>query len=263
MILSNVCSIVCLQEQGVYWASLFGIIIWLIWKNKNLFIFQNITWTAFDIIKASESWARQFEASQNASKLFLQTHISKDNDETWVHLFIDGAMERDTEKAATGGIIGDMDGNWLLSFNHYLGNCTPFEAELWGIMDEIFIMLKNGYKRATIQTNNLEVAQILTGKTMEDTCITILRRTQKIMSFDGQWQIRYIPREKNLVTDRLAKLCLLWKSTLQTFDKPPKEMLETLQHDLDCTFDDILIWCNWLFLLKNKKIYKHKVNEKL
>ncbi|KAK5793696.1 hypothetical protein PVK06_034849 [Gossypium arboreum] len=51
-------------------------------------------------------------------------------------------MERDTGKATAGDVVRDMNGNWILGFNHYLGNCTPFELELWGVLDEILIMLK-------------------------------------------------------------------------------------------------------------------------
>ncbi|MBA0559052.1 hypothetical protein Golob_016034 [Gossypium lobatum] len=45
---------------GIDWPCLFGIIVWHIWKNQNLFIFQGITWTVDEIIKISYSWARQY-----------------------------------------------------------------------------------------------------------------------------------------------------------------------------------------------------------
>ncbi|MBA0636274.1 hypothetical protein Godav_025193, partial [Gossypium davidsonii] len=99
----------------------------------------------------------------------------------WVHLFSDGAVERATGKASAGGAIRDMEGNWIVGFNHFLGNCTPFEAELWGILNGILVMLKKGYKRATIQTDNLEVIKALIEKEMEDSGITILRRVQRTM----------------------------------------------------------------------------------
>lgn len=85
-------------------------------------------------------------------------------------------MERDTEKVAAGGVIRDMDGNWILDFNHHLGSCSPFETKLWGILDGVLVMLKNEFKRATIQTNNMEVIKALIEKRTEDSSITILRR---------------------------------------------------------------------------------------
>lgn len=48
----------------------------------------------------------------------------------WVHIFAYSAVDRDTRKASVGGVIRDMDDNWILRFSHYLGSCTPFEVEL-------------------------------------------------------------------------------------------------------------------------------------
>lgn len=68
----------------------------------------------------------------------------------WVHLFSDGAVERVTEKVVVGGVLQDKDGNWILGYNRFLDNCTPFEVELWGIIDGLLILLREGYKRVTI-----------------------------------------------------------------------------------------------------------------
>lgn len=59
-------------------------------------------------------------------------------------------------------------------------------------------MLKNRYKQATIQMNNLEAVKTLIGKDMDDLGIIILRRAQRIMRFEGQWRIQHVPRGKNL-----------------------------------------------------------------
>ncbi|MBA0779564.1 hypothetical protein Gotri_003811, partial [Gossypium trilobum] len=41
-------------------------------------------------------------------------------------------------------------------------------GELWGILDELFLLLNKGYKQATIQTDNLDVVQALTDIGLED-----------------------------------------------------------------------------------------------
>lgn len=46
----------------------------------------------------------------------------------------------------------------------------------------------------------------LTEKEMEDSGTTVLRRVQRILRSEGQWHIRYAPREKNLVAGRMIKL---------------------------------------------------------
>ncbi|MBA0656995.1 hypothetical protein Goklo_009311, partial [Gossypium klotzschianum] len=53
--------------------------------------------------------------------------------EMWVHLFIDGVVANDNGHVSAGGVIRYHHGNWILGFTRYLGRCSIFEAELWGI----------------------------------------------------------------------------------------------------------------------------------
>ncbi|MBA0758007.1 hypothetical protein Gotri_021044 [Gossypium trilobum] len=102
--------------------------------------------------------------------------------------------------------------DWLilnLCFHERLqGVCSPFEAEVWGILDGILIFLNKGYRRIIIMTDNLEVAQNLADLDLEDSGITVLRRTQRIMQSEREWKIKHILRNQNLVANRLAKLSL-------------------------------------------------------
>ncbi|MFQ6668373.1 hypothetical protein Gotur_034043 [Gossypium turneri] len=85
-----------------------------------------------------------------------------------VHLFTDGAMARDSRNASAGDVVRDSIDYWVLRFNCYLGRCTLFEAELWGILDRLLILLNKSYKRATIQTDNLKVVRALTVNESKD-----------------------------------------------------------------------------------------------
>ncbi|MBA0638255.1 hypothetical protein Godav_025971, partial [Gossypium davidsonii] len=121
--------------------------------------------------------------------------------DTWVYLSTDGAVARDSGYTATGCVARDQDGNWI------------------------------GYRRIIIMTDNLEVAQILTDMDLEDSGITVLRRTHCILQSERGWMIKHIPRNQNLVADRLAKLSFSWKSSLQVIDEAPKDILDLLQVD--------------------------------
>lgn len=91
---TNVGCNVILQEHRITWASVFGLIVWRIWNNKNLYIFQNVTWPALEIIKVSLSRAHQFAANQEVAKVTSMSPPSKVGSEgQWTHLFTDGAVE--------------------------------------------------------------------------------------------------------------------------------------------------------------------------
>ncbi|KAH1065452.1 hypothetical protein J1N35_030439 [Gossypium stocksii] len=200
----NLCFHERVQDRGTTWSSLFGLIAWRIWKNRNLFIFQNISWDAMEVVKVSSCWARQYE-----------TYI----------------VVGDSGFAASGGVIQDFNGKWIMGSTRFLGVCSPFEAELWGILDGILILLNKGYRRAIIMTDNLEVAQNLEDLDLEDSGITVLSRTQQILRSEGEWKIKHIARDLNLIADRLAKLGLNWKTSLQVLNQVPKEVKDLLQAD--------------------------------
>ncbi|MBA0718604.1 hypothetical protein Golax_006344 [Gossypium laxum] len=122
--------------------------------------------------------------------------------------------------------------SWELDFgvSRYLGRCSVFEVELWGILDRFLVLLNRGFRRVIVQFDNVEVVKVLQDEAIMDSRMTLLRRIQQIMRIGGQWRIRYIPRENNLVVDYLAKLSLT-RSGLQIFDDVPNEVLKILQQD--------------------------------
>ncbi|XP_012487975.1 uncharacterized protein LOC105801186 [Gossypium raimondii] len=182
------------KDYGLMWSCLFGLVAWRLWKNRNLFIFQHISWTASEVVKVSSCWGRHYTyyvgdhfKSKQGSSLMVNS------DDNWVFLFSDGAVARDSGYAAIGGMARDRDGNWIVGFNRFLG--------------------------------------ILSDMDLEDSGITMIRRTLRILHSEGEWRINHIPRNHNLVADRLAKLSLSWKSSLQVMDEAPKDILDLLQVD--------------------------------
>ncbi|MBA0724646.1 hypothetical protein Golax_021321, partial [Gossypium laxum] len=90
---------------------------------------RNVTWSTIEAVKVSISWAQQLEFHQNGYNINISSskHNSHANS-LWVNLYMDEVVARDTRNASAGGIL-----------------------------DELFQLLNKGYKRATIQTDNLDV----------------------------------------------------------------------------------------------------------
>ncbi|MBA0697524.1 hypothetical protein Goari_021062 [Gossypium aridum] len=127
--------------------------------------YENVNWLAYELLKVSLSWARQYQITHDGYNIKSFTaDVQSYSNEKWVHLFSNGAVARNSESALASGVVHDLGGKWILGFNRYLGSCTPFEAELWGILDGLLILLNKGYKCATIQIDNLEVVNALTVK---------------------------------------------------------------------------------------------------
>ncbi|KAH1040733.1 hypothetical protein J1N35_042476 [Gossypium stocksii] len=105
-------------------------------------------------------------------------------------------------------VNADRSWNLIMGFGRYLGVCLPFKAEVWSILDGFLLLLNKRFKRVIIQTDSLEVVQALIDLGMESSSIIVFRRTQRTMKSKRQWRILHIPREHNLVANRLAKLSL-------------------------------------------------------
>ncbi|MBA0671671.1 hypothetical protein Goklo_025482, partial [Gossypium klotzschianum] len=54
------------------------------------------------------------------------------------------------------GVIRGGKGKWILGYNQSLGNCLVAVAKLWGILDGLLLLSKQGYAKFIIQSDNLE-----------------------------------------------------------------------------------------------------------
>ncbi|KAH1030453.1 hypothetical protein J1N35_042627 [Gossypium stocksii] len=55
-----------------------------------------------------------------------------------------------------------MVGNRLASefsgiYNRHVGKCSVFDAELWGILDDLVLLQRQGYNKIMIHSNSLQV----------------------------------------------------------------------------------------------------------
>ncbi|MBA0778357.1 hypothetical protein Gotri_006227 [Gossypium trilobum] len=65
-----------------------------------------------------------------------------------------------------------------MGFNHFLSNCSVFNVDIWGILDDLSLLKDWGMERILIQVDNIELAQVYKGT----------------------------PQEANRVADRIAKM---------------------------------------------------------
>lgn len=76
---------------------------------------------ALETVKVSISWAQQFDLNHRGNKQLPSTNAPQTTmANTWVNLFIDGAVTSGTGSPSTGGVLQDQHGSWILGFNHCL-----------------------------------------------------------------------------------------------------------------------------------------------
>lgn len=112
-------------------------------KNGYKFIFQGSTSNAFEIVKVSLSWARQFlfvhKDSPPGRCIGIQDQSLSRN---FVYLHIDDARNVSTGFVSVGGVLWNQFGDWIIDFNHTFGNCSVFDIELWTTWDGLLLLQK-------------------------------------------------------------------------------------------------------------------------
>lgn len=93
----------------------------------------------------------------------------------------DGVVHSVSSLFAAGGVIRNEKGNWIMGYNCFLGKCTVSVAELWGILDGLFLLQKQGYNKVIIQSDNLEVVVAISNRKHERSNSTLVRQIRKIL----------------------------------------------------------------------------------
>ncbi|MBA0763381.1 hypothetical protein Gotri_012827 [Gossypium trilobum] len=96
------------RSGDVDWQCLLRIIALHLWKNRNLFIFQGISWSDSENIKVSYSWAKQYVSTEagktnNSQGKFSHPFLTND----YVLLNTDGSVLEEAGFATTRGIVRD------------------------------------------------------------------------------------------------------------------------------------------------------------
>ncbi|KAK5831685.1 hypothetical protein PVK06_015483 [Gossypium arboreum] len=125
----------------------------------------------------------------------------------------------------SGGVIRNSKGEWIL------GECSITTAELWGVLNGLPILQKQGYDEVIIQSDNLENVISINDSKMGDSQNSLIRRIQQILAFEEKWSLNYALRVTNQVVDALAKRAPSSAESLNIIEDPPLEIKKILKND--------------------------------
>ncbi|MBA0854089.1 hypothetical protein Goshw_025848 [Gossypium schwendimanii] len=100
-----------------------------------------------------------------------------------IYLNTDGSVRLEDGSATAGGIVRNRIGKWILDFNKFLESYSVFEAELWGILDGLGILIDRGYKEVQIRIGSIEVASAIHEISSGGPNTTLIRRILQLLSW--------------------------------------------------------------------------------
>ncbi|KAE8705846.1 hypothetical protein F3Y22_tig00110415pilonHSYRG00056 [Hibiscus syriacus] len=144
----------------------------------------------------------------------------------------DGAVHKISSNGSVGGLIRNMNGDWIIGFNKPVGISTPLQAELWGILEGLHLALSHNFERLQWQTDSAEALNLVSSPMTNCSPIALVRSIANLIS--KQWKIEFIliRREANVAADFLAKTTADTNERAQTYIVTPQEIIPLLQRDL-------------------------------
>ncbi|KAG8471851.1 hypothetical protein CXB51_036362 [Gossypium anomalum] len=88
--------------------------------------------------------------------------------------------------AAAGGVMHNENGDWVFGYNQFLGKCLVFDAEFWGILDDLKLIQQRGHDKVIIQLDNLEVIKAIHRSAKKISNSAVIRRIHHVLSQEGQ-----------------------------------------------------------------------------
>ena len=123
------------------------------------------------------------------------------------HIYIDGASLGNPGRSGAGIVIYDERGNELWRESAHLGTMTNNMAEYEALVRALRRAREMAATSVFVYTDSQLVANQILGsyRVRNDRLRKYLQEAQNIIEDFNSFEIRYIPREKNGLADKLAK----------------------------------------------------------
>ncbi|KAK2379785.1 Polynucleotidyl transferase, ribonuclease H superfamily protein [Trifolium repens] len=143
--------------------------------------------------------------------------------EGWVKLNRDGAY-KDGSAAGCGGVIRDSHGGWIGGFAKYLGICSAYVAELWGVLEGLRYARNLGFTRIELNVDSSVVDHVLRRQgNNSPTGSALINQIRRLMDLDWEVVVKHSYREANKCADVLANIGCTLDSHIMYYESCPSE----------------------------------------
>ncbi|KAM7463150.1 hypothetical protein LguiA_031271 [Lonicera macranthoides] len=226
------------SKRNMPWRTLFGSIIWNIWKMRNDFQFNDKFLNEYSVARFSINFA------QVISVAFCGPGITcNSNDErliSWsfplagcIKINTDGSCSPEDHRGGFGGLVRTDQGKWVEGFCGYIGYADALKAELWGIRHALKLCKDRNWRNITIESDCLVAVKLVNDNDDEENHPNrILIDDCKYLVAETVSSLVHILREANRCADVLA--CMGREQTELEVRMliPPNEVVEEMACDM-------------------------------
>ncbi|GLT82219.1 hypothetical protein SLE2022_006230 [Rubroshorea leprosula] len=219
---------------GIPWACLFLSTVWLLWKDRNKLIFNNIhtpLLVLYSHIVQHAFYTSLAQSNAVCGQLretrWVRWHPPEDG---FLKLNTDGSLRQGS--ASAGGLIRDSNGNWLHGFLVNIGRATSLVAELWGLREGLKLCLSLGISRLIAEMDSSVAVQlILDNGNSGGQGAALVADIKTISGRFSSFDLRHTLRDGNAAADFLASLGHAACKGVTFLDSPPVGLQQILFGD--------------------------------
>ena len=221
------------------WSLIFLFGIWLIWKDRNICIFNQKNPNPRLGKEVVDCALEFFYCASNglaAKRSVIRSVRWEKPMAGWLTLNTDGSATGsaagNSSVAGGGGLIRDENGEWVTGFARRIGSTNSFLAELWALRDGLQLCLQANVHSVNIELDAKAIVDALNSPTSHDAFVSPIMEDCRFMaSRIPQKRFRHIYREANKCADFLARAGLLLESEFVVFPSPPVDLGSLLEAD--------------------------------
>jgi ribonuclease HI len=150
---------------------------------------------------------------------------------SFVSLNTDGASKAQ-QQSGCGGIVRGSQGEWIGGFAKYVGRCSAFIAELWGVLEGLRYVKRLGFNKIELNIDSEAVVNVVQkGRSQSVAGSVLVEQIQKMIELDWEVEVRHTYREANKCADALANYGCMGSIDSQFFTCCPDFMKDLFVAD--------------------------------
>lgn len=182
------------NENQPPWKIIFSLAMWIIWKNRNQFVFNNQAQNphmAKDIMsKSVEYFFCAYPKKGKPSTVIKLVHWNK-LEQGWM-LNPDGSSLRNSGLAGGGGVVRDWTGGWIVGFSRKIGIALSLMAELWAIRDGLMLCVDRNLVMVEVELDARSVVGMLGNSQYTNSSLeSIIEYCRHLISIIPQVRIKH------------------------------------------------------------------------
>ncbi|CAN1306112.1 Putative ribonuclease H protein At1g65750 [Linum perenne] len=219
---------------------LFGVHCWSLWKSRNERVFSGTLTSPVSVAHRSAIWTDQVSTSMGVKSAQITSIVDRrlvnvkwsPGQMEWHTLNVDGSVERQSGRAAAGGLLRDHLGRCSLAFTMNLGVCTITRAEMRGAIEGLSRAWNAGARKVILQMDSkAAIALLVNGNVTTNQHALETLQFNELLGRTWDLRIEHIYREGNGAADFLAGIGYGYLFGSHTFDCSDSSLGYFLRYD--------------------------------